>query len=175
MEGQRQRNNTRMDNKENTLAIPANETPVLPELANGAKISAVNAKYKLVGARLFVALNAGLEPSAIKKQTMAQVIALAIANGATEKDCATWRSEFNALEAKHEKISRATIAVYASSQDWKSKMSLAVNAKGVVIGANASFRRLGVKSAIARLALADARIAKLEAQVALNSQNALPA
>ncbi len=155
--------------EENKLAIQSNEAPTLPSLENDGKVSAVNAKYKLIGARLYVASNAGVPASECKKQSMAQVIALAIANGATETDCATWRSEYNALESKHEKVSRAAIAVYASSQDWKSKMSLAVNAKGQVIGANASFRRLGVKSAIARLALADARIAKLEALVAQNA------
>jgi len=156
-----------MENKETQLAIPANETPTLPTLENAGNVSAVNAKYRLIVARLYVAAYAGVSPEACKKQSMAQLIALAIANGATEKDCETWRNEYNSFESKHEKISRATIAVYASSQDWKAKMQLAVNAKGQVIGANASFRRLGVKSAVARLALADAEIAKLRALVAI--------
>jgi hypothetical protein len=165
----RQRNNTRMDNNtEDTLAVRDDKSPVLPDLG-----LAVNNKYRLVGARLFVATKAGLDSAVVKKQTMAQVCALAVAEGATEQDCKDWRAEYDALEAKHQQISRTAIAVYASNPEWKQKFSLAVNAKGQVIGANAMFRRQSGKSAIARLAISEARVAKLEALLAQNA--ALPA
>jgi hypothetical protein len=147
---------------ENQISIYGDKPITLPDCGD-----AVNVKFALIGARRFVAVKAGLSPDDIKNKSMKEVKALAIAAGATTEDVQTWRGEYDAFEVTRKQFSRTAIALFASNPAYRQTANFALNAKGVPIGLNASFRKersLSV-SASARLGQANTRIAELEAKL----------
>jgi hypothetical protein len=155
----------------NTLDLAKNgEKLTLPDLGE-----AVNGKFKLVGARRYVAAKAGIDAADIVGKTTKEVVTLAIANGATAEDVSAWRKEFDSLAAKQRQTCRSGIALLMSNPAWKQTAGFAFNAKGEFIGGQVVLRRersLSV-SAVARLEQANAEVAKLRAQIA--QLTALPA
>jgi hypothetical protein len=148
----------------NTLALFSNGKQVaIPDFGG-----ATNAKTKLIGARLFVASKAGLSAEDCEGKTPKEVFAMAIAAGATKEDVQAWRAEYDSREKEHARFMRQAYAEVANNPAWRQKHSLAINAKGQIIGVNSQFRKeksLSV-SANARLEMANAKIAKLEALIA---------
>lgn len=115
--------------------------------------------------RVYIAEKAGITLPARVKGTpwvsTKDVVALAEAAGASRDSIKLWRKELDAARKEHYVHSGMVVGMLAADPTVRKNVRLAINAKGEVIGANATFRRERSRP----LALA-AENAQLRAQVA---------
>jgi hypothetical protein len=125
----------------------------------------VNAKGGLVGARNYIAGQAGITLPVVKKgetgPTMKEVKAQILALGKTEADIKAWSKEYDAKRGQFYAACGQLNGMLAADPTFRKHVKISVNAKGVAIGATTSYRK--ERSATA----AQSTIAALEARIAL--------
>jgi hypothetical protein len=139
-------------------------------LAINQRDGALTAKGVLVGARVFIAMKAGMahDRKDVEGMTTKDVIAKIEADGlATKEQCKTWEKEYKAHKSAHYAASSQIGGLFIASPEWRKSFKTDYNAKGEPIGGTLTFRkeRSANASLASQLAAIRAENAKLQAQL----------
>lgn len=126
----------------------------------------------LPNVRQFIAEKAGITlPAAVKGtpgMTGKELTALCVAKGHSADVVKAWRKEFDGLRKQHYIESGMVVGMLAADPSIRKSVRLAKNAKGEVIGANATFRkeRSAAVGGAVRIAQLELLVAQLQAKLA---------